>query len=219
AGDSTVGSGILLASVPQKEEGVYETHLLTAWHVVRDILADDQLSDGPVPVAIYEPSGRSTPHTARLLQFDPGLDVALLRLVSTENHGHGARLPSRESLKAKSVFDPVYAVGCPLGNDPIPTRGEIADLHHTVDEDSYWMISAPSYIGNSGGAIFDAESHELLGVFSKIYTHGTLRPTVVPHMGLATPLGAIYDWMERVGYASVAEQAGAVQAKVASAKR
>jgi hypothetical protein len=90
-------------------------------------------------------------------------------------------------------------VGCPLGNDPIPTFGEIADTHHEVDGNHYWMINAPTYIGNSGGGIFSSSDHELLGIFSKIYTHGNLRPTVIPHMGLVTPLTAVYDWLEEVG--------------------
>jgi len=92
---------------------------------------------------------------------------------------------------------------CPLGNDPIPTFGEVADTRHTVDGQHYWMISAPTYIGNSGGGIFDARTHELLGIFSKIYTHGTLRPTVIPHMGLVTSLSTIYDWLEKVGLGAI----------------
>jgi hypothetical protein len=113
----------------------------------------------------------------------------------------------------------VLAHLCPLGNDPIPTFGEIADTHHVVDSSHYWMISAPTYIGNSGGGIFDAETHELMGIFSKIYTHGSLRPTVVPHMGLVTSLTTIYDWLDTVGYASLVPAEGAVRAQTASAKR
>ena len=92
----------------------------------------------------------------------------------------------------------MIAVGCPLGNDPIPTRGEVADTSHSVDGSTYWMINAPTYIGNSGGAIFDARSHRVVGVFSKIYTHGSLRPTVVPHMGLVTAMDKVYAWLETV---------------------
>ena len=66
--------------------------------------------------------------------------------------------------------------------------------------------NAPTYIGNSGGGIFDAESHELLGIFSKIYTHGNLRPTVVPHMGLVTPLQDIYAWCEEIGCGVLLEE-------------
>ena len=48
------------------------------------------------------------------------------------------------------------------------------------------------------------ETHELLGIFSKIYTHGTLRPTIVPHMGLVTPMNEIYAWLEQQGYDLIA---------------
>jgi hypothetical protein len=103
------------------------------------------------------------------------------------------------------VFDEIYAVGCPLGNDPIPTRGEVSDLRHVLDETNYWMISAPTYIGNSGGGIFDGQERRLMALFSKIYTHGTIRPTIIPHMGLASPLDAIYDWLEAEGIANIEE--------------
>ncbi len=74
---------------------------------------------------------------------------------------------------------------------------------------SSYPLSAPTYIGNSGGGIFDAETHELLALFTKIYTHGTVRPMVVPHMGLATPLAAVYDWLDKVGYAALEPSNGA----------
>jgi hypothetical protein len=62
------------------------------------------------------------------------------------------------------------------------------------------MINAPTYIGNSGGGIFDGQTLELIGLFSKIYNHGSVRPTIVPHMGLVTPLAAVLDWLEEQGY-------------------
>ena len=61
------------------------------------------------------------------------------------------------------------------------------------------MINAPTYIGNSGGGIFDSQTHEMMGIFSKIYTHGSLRPTIVPHMGLVTPMARVYDWLVAIG--------------------
>jgi S1-C subfamily serine protease len=140
-----------------------------------------------------------------LVAHDVDLDLALLELDIAERVPNGARLPTRERLAEVQVFDPVYAVGCPLGNDPIPTAGEIASTNHRVDGSSYWMISAPTYIGNSGGGIFDARTHELLGIFSKIYTHGSLRSTIVPHMGLVTPMPTIYEWFESVGYGEFAK--------------
>ena len=196
AGVSTVGSGVLLRSYETEQEDQYETLLITAWHVVRDIIAESGETRPPIPVAIHHVDGRIQHETATLLENEVGLDVALLRLDSTAFIDHGAVLASRERLEAVRTFERIYAVGCPLGNDPIPTPGEVAHPRHSVDGSTYWMISAPTYIGNSGGPIFDAQNFELLGIFSKIYTHGSLRPTVVPHMGLVTPLHLVYDWLE-----------------------
>ncbi len=202
AGATTVGSGVLLVSTSVGDDE-WETLLLTSWHVVRDIVADSDDEEPMIPVAIYEERGQPQHLQAELLHYDVGIDAALLRLLSTERVECGATLPTRAQLASIRTFSPIYAVGCPLGNDPIPTRGDVSDLEHFVDGGSYWMISAPTYIGNSGGGIYDGRTHQLLGIFSKIYTHGSLRPTVVPHMGLVTPLSQIYDWLEESGYASV----------------
>ena len=200
SGAGTIGSAVLLPGEPATNG--WRTRALTAWHVVRDIrlgLGEDAL----IPITIYSEDGSVHEEEARLLCRDAEMDVALLELTSTTARLPGVRLASREALDAVKVFEPIYAVGCPLGNDPIPTHGQLSDSHHEVDGINHWMINAPTYIGNSGGGIFHAETDELIGIFSKIYTHGTLRPTVIPHMGLAVPLSEIYDWLEREGYATL----------------
>jgi len=204
AGDTTVGSGVLLES-RALGDGTFETLLLTCWHVVRDIQAGNSQPDGPVPVAIYSPDGSRATTSAAVVAANVDIDACLLRLRSKEAVRHGARLPSRATLAASNVYDQVVAVGCPLGNDPIPTLGNLSSLHHMVDGNEFWMISAPTYIGNSGGGIYAAGSHHLLGLFSKIYTHGSIRPVIVPHMGLVTPLAEVYDWLEERSVARVIE--------------
>jgi hypothetical protein len=218
-GEDTVGSGVLLQSEPIDGTKEYRTYLLTAWHVVRDIQNGADNLHNPVPVTIYGQDKKLWSETAELLKYDATIDGALLKLNTTRKIDCGARLAPRSKLAQVKIFEQVYAVGCPLGNDPIPTFGEIADTHHVVDGGHYWMISAPTYIGNSGGGIFDADTHELLGIFSKIYTHGSLRPTVVPHMGLVTSLKTIYDWLDGVGFASLEPPEPTVQTQTASAKR
>ena len=54
AGDSSVGSGVLLESMPV--ENRWRTLVVTAWHVVRDIQGTDGL-DTTVPVTIYDQIG------------------------------------------------------------------------------------------------------------------------------------------------------------------
>jgi S1-C subfamily serine protease len=205
AGDATVGSGVLLESRPRPEGG-FTTYMVTSWHVVRDIYGSPERISTPIPVHMYLPEGGTRNETASMVAYDVPLDVALLVLDTSESVPCGARLASRERVASVRIFDAVYAVGCPLGNDPIPTAGEIAATQHEVDGARYWMISAPTYIGNSGGGIFDAHTHELVGIFSKIYTHGAMRSTIVPHMGLATPLSIIYGWLDNVGQSEVVDR-------------
>jgi S1-C subfamily serine protease len=202
SGEESVGSGVLLRS-RANADGSWTTHVLTAWHVIRDLSADPDTGETIVPVTLYARDGSIQPHTARLVKKEADLDVALLALETTTALPHGARLASRETLRHAQVFEPVWAVGCPLGNDPIPTAGTLSDTHHHVDGLRYWMISAPTYIGNSGGGVYNGRTRELVGIFTKIYTHGSVRPTVVPHMGLATPLETVYDWLEHEGIADI----------------
>ncbi len=194
AGKSTVGSGVVVRGL----DGAL--HVLTAWHVVRDIRAETDDPAAPIPLRAYREDTTWIDRECALVAHDVGLDVALLTVVDPEGLAEAARLAPPERLARVRVFDSVYAVGCPLGNDPIPTHGEVASTHHVVADNDYWMISAPTYIGNSGGGIYDAATHELLGIFSKIYTHGSMRATIVPHMGLVTPLDQVYDWLEREGH-------------------
>jgi S1-C subfamily serine protease len=217
AGETTVGSGVLLASVPGQATGTWDTHLLTSWHVVRDIYEHPDETDQAIPVKLYRPDGTYRNESAHLLARDVRLDIALLKLDATDPVPYGARLAPRERLEHLRIFDRVYAVGCPLGNDPIPTLGEVASVHHTVEGEPYWMISAPTYIGNSGGGIFDAETRELVGIFSKIYTHGSMRSTIVPHMGLATPLPKVYDWLASEGYAALEPTDTSAEPRLAAA--
>lgn len=213
SGKETVGSGVVLSSYEPGAGRGHETLLLTAWHVVRDIQEELPGRSPPVPVTLYDQDGRRRRETARPLVHDAGLDLAVLRLNTDEPVPHGAILPTREELRELDVFDPVVAVGCPLGNDPIPTGGQIAETDHRIDGESYWMISAPTYIGNSGGGIFDARSSRLIGIFSKIYTYGHLRPAVIPHMGLAAPLDRVYDWLEACEGIEVVETADGVRVR------
>ena len=219
--DCLAGVGVLghqqeeaAAARARERRAVYERAQLVE-HPRDDLgLGEDAL----IPVMIYSEDGSAREERARLLCKDAGMDIALLEITSTNARLPQARLASRERLREIEVFEPIYAVGCPLGNDPIPTHGQLSDPHHEVDGTNHWMISAPTYIGNSGGGIFHASSDELIGIFSKIYTHGTLRPTVIPHMGLAVPLDEIYDWLEVEGFASLTPQSTEPIVATASAR-
>lgn len=195
-GDDTVGSGTIVFSGknPQRDDAV-ETYVLTSFHVVRNILSDTPTAhrDG-FDVTVYLPSGKLLVR-GDMIAHDADIDAALVKLDTSRKLPFVANvLPLAESHQVQ-VWDPVCAVGCPLGNDPVPSKGEVSSLQNELNGANYWMVNAPTYFGNSGGGIYHADTHQLIGVFSKIYTHGQSRPVVVPHLGLCTPVDLIYKWL------------------------
>jgi S1-C subfamily serine protease len=195
-GDDTVGSGtIVFSGENTRNGGKVETYALTSYHVVRNILADTPKAqhDG-FDVTVYLP-GEKLVLKGRMIASQPKIDAALVRLATDRKLPFVANVLSRDEAANIKVWDPVCAVGCPLGNDPVPSQGEVSSLKNELNGANYWMINAPTYFGNSGGGIYLADTRQLIGVFSKIYTHGKGTPVVVPHMGLCTPIESVYDWL------------------------
>lgn len=195
-GDDTVGSGtIVFSGSNPRNGGKIETYALTSYHVVRNIMADTPKAqhDG-FDVTVYLP-GEKLVVKGRMVSSQPKIDAALVRLATDRKLPFVANVLPRNETSAVEVWDPVCAVGCPLGNDPVPSHGEVSSLKNELNGSNYWMVNAPTYFGNSGGGIYRADTRQLIGVFSKIYTHGKGTPVVVPHMGLCTPIDAIYEWL------------------------
>lgn len=195
-GDDTVGSGTIVFSGPNKKnKNINETYVLTSYHVVRNILADTpRAKHKGFDVTIYLPTEKLIVK-GRMVASEPKIDAALVKLETERQLPNVANVLPRDETDEVRVWDPVYAVGCPLGNDPVPSKGEVSSLHNELNGANYWMVNAPTYFGNSGGGIYRADTRQLIGVFSKIYTHGTGQPVVVPHMGLCTPIDLIYAWL------------------------
>lgn len=195
-GDDTVGSGTLVFSGPNpRKEGKVESYVLTSFHVVRNILADTPKAqaDG-FDVTVYLP-GEKLVVKGRMVAHQQKIDAALVLLATERALPFVASVLPLAQAADLEVWEPVCAVGCPLGNDPVPSHGEVSSLRNELNGANYWMINAPAYFGNSGGGVYRAGTRELIGVFSKIYTHGRNAPVVVPHMGLCTPIAAVYEWL------------------------
>ena len=90
---------------------------------MRDIYGDPDNIEMPVPVRVYDPRTGSAKHdTAQLVVFDAEIDIALLVMKTDEALPYGARhgVARVAPRAASSIFDQVYAVGCPAGQRPDP---------------------------------------------------------------------------------------------------
>ncbi len=195
-GDDTVGSGTIVFSGPNKKNrNKVETYVLTSYHVVRNILADTPgAKKTGFDVTVYLPDENLIAR-GRMVASEPNIDAALVQLETERKLPNVANVLPRTETDQIKVWDQVCAVGCPLGNDPVPSKGEVSSISNLLNGTNYWMINAPTYFGNSGGGIYRSDTRQLIGVFSKIYTHGKSQPVVVPHMGLCTPMDLIYEWL------------------------
>ena len=139
-GEDTVGSGTLISSVIDARTGKADSHVLTSYHVVRNILADSpRAKTEGIPITFYR-GEEQVQVRADVVSYDEAIDAALLKLRSDETFEPVARVLPREQAEVVKVWDDVYAIGCPLGNDPIPTSGTISSMHNVLSGTNYWMI-------------------------------------------------------------------------------
>lgn len=206
-GDDTVGSGTLVYSGVNPRTDTVENYVLTSYHVVRNILADTpRARTEGFEVTLYRENGKREIVRGEMIAHNARIDAAVVQLETTTVQPNIASVMPRATSDSVGVWDPVHAVGCPLGNDPVPSAGELSSKSNELGGANYWMINAPTYFGNSGGGVYHSDTRQLIGVFSKIYTHGKGNPVVVPHMGLCTPLPAFYDWLDTEDLAWILEE-------------
>jgi S1-C subfamily serine protease len=191
-----VGSGTVLWSRTTGDRA--RTYVLTAWHIVQDDVPPRTLD-----IDFYEDGKPLRTDRGKVVAQDVTLDLALIEVEGGQVHRWTARLADRAKLDTFGVFTPVRAIGCPLGYPPLPTSGELTSRDKVLDGNQYWMINAPVIFGNSGGGIYAARSHEMIGVLARISAYKNMIDVAVPHMGLVTPMDRVYGWLDRTDYAFV----------------
>jgi len=208
------GSGTLVYSQKtEADSSIYSTYILTNYHVIDGAITitkewDSNLQKdvkkekrGIVYVEIFKYRNLSTPIgtlkvEAEIVLYNKNEDMALIKLRSEEKIDYVAVLP-KPDVQYK-VMDETVACGCSLGFPPIPTTGCITRLNFQIDSLPFHMSSSQIIYGNSGGAMFLAETGELIGIPSLVPIVGWGNP--VPHMGLFIPIERIYKWLEKEHY-------------------
>lgn len=218
-GKGTVGSGVIIFSGPvgdgKAAPSRHATFILSAYHVIlevtdaknRSVVKDIRLM-GPDDNLMH----RS--HQGRVIAHDLQIDIALLSLDTDKPVPHVASFMTPEALQKIQIFAPAYTVGCPLGNIPLPSIGEITTKQKKVNNINFWMFNAPTFFGNSGGGVFSADSGKLLGLTSMVYTYGQDNPVVVPHLGLFVPVDAIMTWLDNKGFGFLHDKTRAIPKKI-----
>lgn len=213
------GSGFVVYSspTPATAEAVrkkYETYVITCWHVIepaikfvkkrhafanRDIVIEDRAL---VQVEIFEYEELSrltggTTYNAEIMAWDKEHDLALLRLQTSKPYLYVAKLYPKNKEDDIKLGASTVAVGCSLGHEPIINYGHLAAKHDMIENKEYWMSTANTIFGNSGGAEFLRRTHEFIGVTARISgIQLGFSVDIVTWMGFFVPVTSVYWFLD-----------------------
>jgi len=218
------GSGTVVYS--QEYNGEVYTYVITNHHVVADSVKVEKKWDSVLKRKVdkeildtvyveffrynnYSHTVGSFAVEADIVAYsevDGGQDWALLRVRDKENKADWvANLFKLGEIDNIHIFDKVFAVGASLGHPPVASEGHISYMDDEIDHYKYWMSSAPTIFGNSGGAVYRWNSgnkqYEYIGIPSRI----SIQPMgfsadAITHMGYFIPIDRIYHLLEDNDY-------------------
>jgi S1-C subfamily serine protease len=179
------GSGVVINRGGAEDAEKY-TYILTAGHVVGKY--------SKVDVTFYDYNNTTfNTITASVVLTDTNKDLALLEIrdcFANTRNDKAARLAPRDY--TYYLFAPVYVVGCSLGLAPRPSSGILSALGVSAVE-----ITAPVLPGNSGGPVYSADTHELIGIAVWVHLYGD---QLVTTMAGIVPINVIYEFLDSVSH-------------------
>lgn len=212
--DAGIGSGSGTVIYSGERDGEVHTYVLTNYHVIQSAITISEEWDPKkkekLPVERrsiveaywftyigYATNTGKIGQRAEIVAYDTKADLALIRLLDTENKVESVT-PLIPTDAKVHLMQKVWAIGSGLGYPPFATTGELASIDGRKDGYRYIMSTAPIVWGNSGGALFmwsdDRDRYELIGVPSKITMAGFRLP--VFQMAWSVPAETIYEFLD-----------------------
>lgn len=217
------GSGTVLYS-REGDEG-FSTYVLTNHHVVETcikiverwstLLKSTRKMDEfeTVDVHIFSYKWESRAIGASVIQsdimaYDPDEDLALLKLQGIGEAPAVAEMYPRNAEAGLRIGMPTVCVGAGLGEPPVQTGGFLSVFGRTIERKEYWLNTAPGIYGNSGGALFLADTLQFIGVPARIaVTGGFFGSDAVTHLMYAIPITRVYNFLEAQRYRFIYDDA------------
>ena len=218
------GSGTVIYS--EKTDKGYDTYIITNHHVISDCVSikktwnpvlkrkiDTEILD-TVGIEYFKYNNFSNcigsfgveADIVAYSEYEGGQDWALLKTRDVETAApYVAKMYPRDKVDQVHIFDKVFACGASLGHPPIVTDGHISFMDDEIDHFKYWMSTAPTIFGNSGGGVFRfsraRKQYEYVGVPSRI----TMQPMgftadAITHMGYFIPIERVYRLLDDNDY-------------------
>ena len=195
------GSGTIIYSKPDKQ-GKYENFVMTCAHVVDSAISTKKDWDSvlkkkiekeflqEVNIEVFDYVYLSTvdsskSYRANILAYDKHHDIAILSVDTPKPFPYVVELIPFEEIKQIRLFTPIYTAGCSLLHDPFATTGQITYMKELIENRTYYMTSGNAIFGNSGGAVYLADTGQQIGITARI----TGMPSDLFGFGIS------FDWM------------------------
>ena len=209
------GSGLVVYSKPVSDNGEkYETYVMTCWHVIEGAIkkvkkkhpfADRDIEKETrelVQVEIFEYEEMSiitgaAAYSAEIMAWDKQFGLALLKLKTSKPVKYVAKLYPKSKSDEIKLGMGTYSCGCSLGHEPILNKGRLMGKHDIIENEEYWLSTANTIFGNSGGSDFLVETHEYIGITARIsgYQLG-FSVDIITWMGFIIPIETIYKFWD-----------------------
>ena len=217
--DKAYGSGTVIYS-GKDAKGKWHSYIATCQHVVANNIKVETKFDPRVGYDIKKETripaeveffyydklsicqGVSGSVKADIVAYDVDGDIAILETRRSAPVEWVANLFPKDKIEEIHVFDEVWACGAALAHEPIATHGEINFMNELMDEGvEYWMSSAQTIFGNSGGAMFryspKRDCYEFIGIPARIgISIAGFLPDPITHMGFFVPIPRVYKVLD-----------------------
>jgi S1-C subfamily serine protease len=212
-----LGSATIISSFDHGDG--FETYALTNHHVVEDCIKISKEYDPVVgrevpkefkaQVEVDFPRfngdrvvGFSTV-LADIVTYDKHQDIALLKFRDAAEYPHANIIPE-DKIKEIRFLQNIVVIGNPMGEKLVGTDGRICGMDIEIDNYDYWLGSAMTYFGNSGGGVFTQIGN---GAWVYIGIPSRIRVAVlgwsvdiVQHLGYFIPPNRIWKWLHDTCY-------------------
>lgn len=216
-----IGSATIISSTPYTNG--HETYAITNHHVVEDCIKISKEYDPVVGREVpkefkaqvevdfprfhgHKVLGFSTV-LADIVTYDKHQDIALLRFRDNVQYP-SARLIPEGWIDRIEYLQPILVIGNPMGERLVSTDGRICGTDIEIDNYEYWLGSAITYFGNSGGGVFCEVDGEwfYIGVPSRIRVAVLgWQVDIVQHMGYFIPPNRLWNWLHETCYEYAAD--------------
>jgi len=133
-----------------------------------------------------------------IVGYDEDEDLALLKVNSPfEITAACADLYPRGQENELLIGMPVIAIGAGLGENPVQTEGRLSQFGEIIDNREYWLNTAATIFGNSGGSLYLKDTFQFIGIPSRIAVRLMgFSANPITHLSYNIPITRIYDFLE-----------------------